>query len=251
MSLEQLFNIEGKNIIITGGTRGLGKAIVDNLSTEKSFLTVIAQNKTNLEKLKNEHPDINIYQCDLKDDKAIKDFCIQYIHDYKYCDILINNAGISLDGSIDVLDYDNFIDVYKVNLFAPFLLIKYILPSMKERRKGIILNVSSTLATRAAPSTSVYCSSKAALVQFTRCLSIETAPYNIRSNCISPGYCKTDLNSNFFNSPNGQAWIKNKIPQQRLMEKEELIPLVRLLISDAGSYINGANMIIDGGLGNW
>lgn len=251
MDYNTIFDIKGKNVVITGGTKGIGKAIVKELLEAGAFVTVLASNGENLKKLKDEFSDATTYQCNLKIENEITEFCNDFIEKNKYCDILINNAGISFDSSIENINNEEFYDVFRVNLFAPFLLIKHLLPSMKQNRSGVILNITSTLGTRAAPSVSAYASSKAALIHFTRCLSIEVAPFNIRANCISPGYCNTDLNHKFFDSAQGQNFVKGRIPMQRLLEKEELLPMIRLVISDAGSYITGANIIIDGGLGNW
>lgn len=251
MNFDYLFNIKGKKVILTGGTRGIGKSIVEELVRSGALVTVLGFNEENLNMLKEKFPNVDIYKCNLKVENEITKFCNEFIKKNSSCDILINNAGISSDNLVENIDSEEFYDVFRVNLFAPFLLTKHLLPSMKSQRSGVILNIASTLGTRAASLVSAYASSKAALIHFTRCLSIEVAPFNIRVNCISPGYCKTDLNKNFFETEQGQNFVKNKIPMQRMLEKEELLPMIRLLISEAGSYITGANIIIDGGVGNW
>ncbi len=251
MNFANLFSIENRKVIITGGTRGIGKAIVGDLIADGAEVSVVASNDEGLHNLKDKYPEVDIYRCNLQNEKDIDSFCNDYLNKNEYCDILINNAGIDYKTQIDNINNEDFYKVYQVNLFAPFLLIKQFLPSMKKRRTGTILNIASTLGTRAAPGVAAYSSSKAALIHFTRCLSIEVAPFNIRANCISPGFCKTGLNYEFFESEKGSNFIKSKIPMQRLLREDEIIPIIRLAISDAGSYMTGANIIVDGGVGNW
>ncbi len=251
MNLIELFNIKNKKIIITGGTRGIGKKIVESLIETGAQISVVASNKKRLEDLKSQFKEIDVYKCDLSNENQILEFVSLYLKKNEYCDILINNAGIGGQGGIESLNIENFYDIFKVNLFAPFLLIKHLLPVMKKRKSGNILNIGSTLGTRAVPTLAAYASSKAALIHFTKCLSIEVAPFNIRVNCLSPGYCKTDLNKEFYESEEGNRFINNRIPLKKLLKEEEIVPIVRLMISNAGNYMTGSNIIVDGGVGNW
>lgn len=246
-----LFSIKNKNVIITGGTGGIGKDIVKSLVSDGAKVFVVASNKEKLEQLKRDIPSIEIYQCDLANEEEVIKFCNCYKEKESTLDILINNAGISKGTNVENIDSEDFYDVFKVNLFAPYLLIKNLLSIMKNKRKGVILNIASVLGTRAVPGIAAYTSSKSALIHFSKCLSLEVAPFNIRVNCISPGYIKTELNREFFETEEGKKFINAKIPLKRLLEPEELLPLIKLVISDAGSYMTGTNIIVDGGLGNW
>jgi len=193
---------------------------------------------------------VTIYACNLTDDIQVKNTCQQITQNFGV-DIIINCAGTSIDGNIDEISDADFFHVFDLNLFAAFRVIKYCLPSMKSNNGGVILNVASALASRAAPYCSAYAASKSAIVHFTKCLSLELAPWKIRANCISPGYFLSSLTREFITSDSGKTFINNQIPMRRLLDLHELIPMIRLMISGAGSYMTGANIVIDGGLSNW
>lgn len=248
----KLLDIKNKKVIVTGGTKGIGKKVALDCLKRGAHVSVVSSNEKNLSDLHSNFPGLFVRKCDLTKEKEISEFCNHYAKEFESCDILINNAGISKSNLVENLNSKNLNDIFKVNFFAPFLLIKHLLGFMKEKRSGVILNVASTLATRAMPYNSLYCASKAALIQFTRCLAIEAGPFNVRVNCISPGYCKTNMNSDFLNDPKRRSYIENRIPLKRLLDLEkDLLPLIRLLISDCGGYITGANLIVDGGFGVW
>ncbi|WP_338036690.1 SDR family NAD(P)-dependent oxidoreductase [Arvimicrobium flavum] len=162
-------------------------------------------------------------------------------------DLVINNAGVSdarpaLD--IEPGDWDRVLDT---NLRGVFLVAQAAARRMKgEGKGGSIVNVASILGHRIAGGVASYAASKAGVVRLTEALALEWARYGIRVNALCPGYIRTDLNQDFFETDAGMALVK-RIPQRRLGRPEELDGALLLLASDAGSYITGASLVVDGG----
>jgi NAD(P)-dependent dehydrogenase (short-subunit alcohol dehydrogenase family) len=166
-------------------------------------------------------------------------------------DILINNAGVTATQRADNLEEAVWDSILDTNLKGAFLVAQSAARGMKaagggEARGGAIVNVASILGMRVAGSVSPYAASKAGLIHLTKALALEWARDKIRVNALCPGYLETDLNRDFFASEAGQTLIK-RIPQRRLGKPEELDGALLLLCSDAGSYITGSVIAVDGG----
>lgn len=162
-------------------------------------------------------------------------------------DILINNAGISLSKPALQVEIDEWDRVIDTNLRGAFVVARTFARRLVALgQQGSIVNVASILADRVGGTLSAYAVSKAGMVQLTRALALELARHRIRVNAIAPGYIATDLNSEFFSTPAGEAMIK-RIPQRRLGRFEDLEGPVLLLASSASSYMTGAVLAIDGG----
>lgn len=162
-------------------------------------------------------------------------------------DILVNNAGITRERSILDMSEADWDDVMATNAKGMFLMTQAAARAMKARgSKGSIVNVASILGLRQGGMVASYASSKAAAIQLTKVSALELARYNIRVNALAPGYIKTDLNAEFFETDAGRAMIK-RIPQRRLGDLEGLDGPLLLLASDASSYMTGAVVEVDGG----
>jgi NAD(P)-dependent dehydrogenase (short-subunit alcohol dehydrogenase family) len=162
-------------------------------------------------------------------------------------DILINNAGISRPGALIDLSIQNWDEVLRVNLRAPFLVAQAAARAMQAARtNGSIVNIASILGLRVGGGVGAYTAAKAGLVQLTRALALEWARHNIRVNALCPGYIATDLNRMYFDSDPGRALIR-RIPQRRLGDPADLDGALLLLASDAGRFITGADLPVDGG----
>ena len=162
-------------------------------------------------------------------------------------DILVNNAGISIAKRALELGEADWDDVIDTNLKGSFLVAQAVARRMKDTgRPGAIVNIASILGLRVAGDLSVYAASKAASIQMAKSLSLEWARHSIRVNALCPGYIETDLNRDFFASDEGKALIR-RIPQRRLGRPQDLDGALLLLCSDAGRYITGATLVVDGG----
>ena len=162
-------------------------------------------------------------------------------------DIVINNAGISGGGAALTRTADDFGSVIDTNLKGVFHVAQAAAAAMvAEGRKGTIVNIASILGSRVAGHVAAYAASKAGVIQLTRALALEWARYGIRVNALCPGYIETPINQDFFASPAGEAMIR-RIPQRRLGRAEDLDGALLLLCSDAGAYITGTALTVDGG----
>jgi NAD(P)-dependent dehydrogenase (short-subunit alcohol dehydrogenase family) len=162
-------------------------------------------------------------------------------------DILINNAGVTVTKSVLEVSEDEWDHVIDTNLKGSFLVAQAAARAMKAHgRGGAIVNIASILGLRVAGHVPAYVASKAGVVQLTKAMALELARFNIRVNALCPGYMETELNRDFFKSEAGQALIR-RIPQRRLGRPEELDGALLLLCSDAGSYITGSTLAVDGG----
>jgi NAD(P)-dependent dehydrogenase (short-subunit alcohol dehydrogenase family) len=169
------------------------------------------------------------------------------LDNFGHLDILVNNAGINIRGPIDQLSLDQFLQVQATNVTGPWLMCRAVAPHMKERRYGRVINIGSTLSIIALADRTPYASSKGAILQMTRVLALEWAPYNITVNAMLPGPFATEMNLPLMNDPEAYQSFIAKIPLGRWGELEEIQGLVVFLASDASSFITGAAITIDGG----
>lgn len=162
-------------------------------------------------------------------------------------DILVNNAGVTVTRPFLEIDEEEWDRVVETNLKGTFSVAQEAARRMREQGSGgAIVNIASILGLRVAGQVPAYVTSKAGVVQLTKAMALELARYGIRVNALCPGYMETDLNRDFFASEAGQALIR-RIPQRRLGRPEELDGALLLLCSEAGSYITGSTIVVDGG----
>jgi len=215
-----------KTVFLTGAGRGIGKAIYDEL--KRKNYKVIAPKREELDL--NNNSSINNYL------KAHKDLKI---------DILINNAGINIPTWIDELTDVNISQHIQVNLISPIKLISSFTSHMKKSQWGRIINISSIFGIVARGKQTMYSATKHGINGVTKALALELGPYSILVNSICPGFTNTDLVKR--NPPEKNALIAKDIPLGRFAEPKEIAKLVIFLISNENSYINGQNIVIDGG----
>ncbi len=187
------------------------------------------------------------YACDVTQPDQIDALIPQILNDFGQIDILINNAGINLRGAIDELSVDEFLQVQALNVTGPWLMCRAVAPHMKERRSGRVINMGSTLSIIALADRTPYATSKGAILQMTRALALEWAPYNITVNAMLPGPFATEMNIPLRQDPDTYAAFVAKIPLGRWGELEEIQGLAVFLASDASSFVTGAGIAIDGG----
>lgn len=204
-------------ILLTGGSRGIGKSIFDKFTKEGHEVIAPSRDELNL----SEDFDIN----------------------FKQVDVVINNAGINFPQSILDLSYEE--EIMKVNYFSPLRITQHFLPHMKQQYYGRILNIGSIWVDFAKPGRSAYSASKNALHALTKAITSEYATYNILANTLSPGFIMTDMTIQN-NSEEDLRDIRTKIPIGRLGYPDEVAELAYFLTVQ-NSYISGQNIIIDGG----
>jgi NAD(P)-dependent dehydrogenase (short-subunit alcohol dehydrogenase family) len=251
-----LIDLTGKRAIVTGASSGLGLHFARLLANRGATVTLAARRKAALDAASSYIASIGgqarSLELDVTDPAAVRAAL-----DGKGFDILINNAGISGAARATDLTAGQWDHVLDTNLKSVFIVAQAVARGMREAGTGgAIVNIASILGQRVAGGVCAYAASKAGAIQLTKALALEWAPDKVRVNALCPGYIETEINRNFFQGDAGQRLIK-RIPQRRLGRMEELVRNRRnaqeldgallLLASDAGSYITGATIEVDGG----
>jgi len=243
--------VDDKVALVTGASSGLGRHFALTLAKAGARVAVVARRKDRLNDLVAEIETAGgtaiAFELDVTD-RSHFDVVLDLIEkDLGAVEILINNAGIAVEGNTLEMVDDDLDNILDVNTKALWLLAKRVSDRLvKNGKSGSIINIASILGLNVSPGLSLYAISKAAVVQMTKALAADLWRYNIRVNAICPGYFKTEINSDFFDSDAGQKAI-SKLPPRRLGEYEELSGLLLLLASDASSFMTGTAIPIDGG----
>lgn len=243
--------VDDKVVLVTGASSGLGRHFALTLSKAGARVAVVARRKDRLNDLVAEIESAGGQAIALEldvTDRGQFDVVLDLIEkEFGPVEILINNAGIAVEGSTLVMSDDDLDNILDVNTKALWLLAKRVSDRLvKHGKSGSIINIASILGLNVSPGLSLYAISKAAVVQMTKALAADLWRYNIRVNAICPGYFKTEINADFFDSEAGQKAI-SKLPPRRLGQYEELSGLLLLLASDASSFITGTAIPVDGG----
>lgn len=231
-----------KIIVISGANRGIGLAIADIFANAGGTVVTLQRNK---------HPRYPTQQCDLANADECKQSIAKILSDFGKIDVLINNAGIMLEGSADIsIAEDVWQQTLAVNLTAPYLLIEAARQSLCQQR-GNIINISSIEGSATHRSHSAYAASKAGLEGLTRGVAVDLGDAGVRCNAIAPGWIDTELNQAFIASQDNQSEFNRGLtkihPLGRTGKPTEIAELALWLASDAASFITGQTFTIDGG----
>jgi 3-oxoacyl-[acyl-carrier protein] reductase len=244
-------NLSGRTAVVTGGSRGIGKAIVCQLAAAGAKVAFVYQaNQEAAERLAAEQVAMGRDVWALKADvskKAEADSIIeQVLAKWEKIDILVNNAGIIRDKPILTMTSDDWQQVIDTNLTGVFNFCQAVVRPMMSARYGRIVNMSSVSADFSNPGQANYAASKAGIEGFSRCMATEYAKRGITVNCVAPGFIETDMTIAVVNAAGDK--IKNAIPVRRLGKPDDIAHAVLFLASEEASYITGQILKVDGGL---
>jgi 3-oxoacyl-[acyl-carrier protein] reductase len=240
--------MKNKNVIITGGTRGIGAAIAQKFIDAQANVIVTGLNKAAIISMQKHAPsNVKYIALDLSCSSSVRDFCL-FIDSLKNLDVLVNNAGINKISRIDEIEDDDFEQVLSVNLRGPFYLSRHAAKKMKPIG-GKIVNIASIWSVISKEGRVSYSTAKSALGGLTRGLSADMAQYNVLVNSVSPGFVKSDLTIASL-SEDEILKISEQIPAKRMAEPAEIANVVEFLCSDNNSYVTGQNIVVDGGFTN-
>ena len=239
-------NLKDKKILITGATGGIGNCLVEKFNSLGSVIVATGTNENKLNNLKEKFPKINIEQFKLDNHAEIENFINKIDNKLGGLDVLINNAGITLDNLSIRLSEDNWKKVLDINLTSTFLMCKFAIKKMLKNKKGKIVNITSIVGHTGNLGQANYAASKAGIVAFSKSLAIEYARKNININCVSPGFIKTEMTDKI--NEEFKKNLINKIPSGKLGTGEDISNCVAFLSSDMANYINGETIHVNGGM---
>lgn len=245
-------NFSKKNVLVTGGSRGIGKAVVQafakhgacvafNYKSNRSLANEIIESLTDGNHL--------AIQADMSKPDSVKNFIESAISKYGKIDIVVNNAGLAIPNEINKLDYADWNEIwhqtFEVNLFGAANLIYLAAQHMMRNGGGRIINISSRGAFKGLPDNPAYAASKAALNSMSQSLAQKLAKYNIHIGVVAPGFVETDMSAPLLKGPKGKEII-NEIPLGRVAKPDEVANVVLFLASEGTEYLTGAIIDVNG-----
>jgi NAD(P)-dependent dehydrogenase (short-subunit alcohol dehydrogenase family) len=245
------FNLTGKVALVTGGSKGLGKSMAMGLAKAGADVVISSRTEKDLRVALDEILTATgrkgkYIVADMSKRDDVKRLAKASLDALGRVDILVNNAGTNKPQAIDQIDDDTWNDVLEINLSSVMALTRALVPQMKERRWGRIIHISSVMGLLAKEKRNIYCATKAGLLGLARASAIDLGPFGITVNCIAPGPFLTDLPMNILSDAEKKAF-SDHTALGRWGEPDELMGPILMMASDAGSYITGQTLIVDGG----
>ena len=243
--------LENKNVIITGGSRGIGKAIAEKFAQNGANVAFTCVKMTDdslalAKNLESHGVKAKAYESDASDFESAFNLAENVFNDFGSIDVLVNNAGITKDNLLLRMSEEDFNDVMKVNMNSVFNNTKAVLRQMLKQKSGSIINLSSVVGVKGNAGQSNYSSSKAAIIGFTKSVALELGSRNIRCNAIAPGFIETEM-TKALQQDQINEWAES-IPLKRSGKAEDVANTSLFLASDMSSYITGQVMNVCGGM---
>jgi 3-oxoacyl-[acyl-carrier protein] reductase len=239
-----------KTALVTGGSRGIGKAICIKLADEGyhvliNYLSNISEAENTLQTIKDNNGSAELMAFNISDKNDIEQTIKRWINSNpnQYIEVLINNAGIRKDNLLVFMENDEWNDVIDTNLNSFFYITKLLIKDMLVKKRGSIVNIVSLSGIKGLPGQTNYSAAKAGIIGATKALAQEVARKNVRVNAVAPGFIKTDMTADL-----DENELKRLVPMQRFGKVEEVAETVAFLVSEKASYITGQVISVNGGI---
>lgn len=248
--------LEGKVAVVTGGTIGIGAAIGSLFAREGARVALIGRNGAQGEKtcqgIRARGGECRFYVADVARADQVAGVAAQILKDHAKVDILVNNAGIWRPGRVIDLDEETWDSVLDTNLKGVFLVSRHFLPGMMERKSGVVINVSSVAGLVGAADASAYAASKGGIVNLSRSMALDFAPFNVRVNCLCPGMTDTaqgdTVVAHYKPDGNPAEEKRNWQPLRRIGTPDDVAKAALYIASDDAEFMTGSIHVLDGGL---
>ena len=241
-----MINFKNKKILITGATGGIGGSLVKKFLSLEGTVLATGTNIEKLEKLKNEFPQIDILKFDISNHSEIEKFIESVSSKLNGLNIIVNNAGITMDNLSLRMKNEEWQKVIDINLSSTFYLCKYAIKKMLKNKYGRVVNITSIVGHTGNLGQSNYAASKAGIIAMSKSLAIEYAKKNITVNCVSPGFIQSQMTDKI--DENFKAILTARIPMNKLGTGDDVSNTVAFISSDEASYITGETIHVNGGM---
>lgn len=252
MTIARPFDLAGRRALVTGGGSGLGLAIARGLAEAGASVVINGRNRARLdaaaEALRREGLGVDVAAFDVTRSDDVSS-SVAALERERPIDILVNNAAVNRRAPLETFTDDEWRSLMAANVDGAFFVARAVIPGMKERRRGKIINLCSLASDIGRPNIVPYATSKGGVRMLTRALAVELAPYNIQVNGITPGFFRTEMNAALVADVEFSAWVARRTPAGRWADPPEIAGAAVFLASSAADYVTGHLLAVDGGFG--
>ena len=246
-----MISLQSKNVLVTGGSRGIGKACVELFLKAGANVAFTFQSaKNEADKVSSDYSGsskLKQYKLNLADANDIEKVIGFVLKDFGSIDVLVNNAGIWKEAAIDKMTLEEWNEMMNINLTSTYLITKLLVPGMKKNKFGRIINIASTAGQRGEAFHSHYAASKGGMISLTKSLASELGQHNITVNCVAPGWVVTDMTTDSLSDAEIYKKVLGDIPLNKVAQPEEIAGPVLFLASHLASHITGEILNVNGG----
>ncbi len=248
-------DLKGRNAIVTGAGKGIGKAISLALATSGAKVFAVSRTMKDLEAVKEEimkeGGDCSAISCDVQNVTQIGQMVEQACSEAKRIDILVNSAGVNIQSHVLDVTEEQWDTIMNTNLKGAFFVSQAVAKNMKQYKQGRIINITSQMAFVGFYKRVAYCASKGGLTQATKAMAVELAEYNIKVNCVAPTFLKTPLTEPMFKDKDFYEEVISRIPLGKIGTPDDVVGGVMYLASDSAELVTGSTILVDGGWVAW